>query len=100
MNLALKIHGGILFGLVSDSDSIYDLWDYSVDLDANIPGYPYHELAIVDHSTVYCEGGAGGDAGGGDAGGGTGPDDGDGTTDPCAANDKLYGCPNCDTSVC
>lgn len=53
-NLSFKIHGGILLSLGTDGD-YYELIDQYDTLDAAIPGYPYHELAIVDHSTVYCE---------------------------------------------
>jgi len=76
LNLALKLHGGILFGVGADGD-YYALLDNTDDLDANIPGYAYNSLAIVDQSTIYCEvdggdggGDTGGDTGGGDTGGG------------------------------
>ena len=38
--------------------------DYSADLDANIPGYAYHNLAILDHTTIYCGESSGGTDGG------------------------------------
>jgi hypothetical protein len=56
MNLTFKIHGGILLstGVTSLTDVYYGLIDNSANLDAGIPGYPYHELAMLDHSEKYC----------------------------------------------